>query len=184
MRTYTAEEPVSSDSSFSEPQRPADDVEEASMESFPASDPPATRHGTPATEESASSQAPDSASAALPDIDEKFWRKAILQRNFYRPEVGFDRYRWALRFGQMERRRHKREVEFASVVAELEAAWSQFGGPAGLSWEQARDAVRDSWEHGDTLQAEAIASHGGFNTPPTFCDHGKRVPRNIDEPNT
>ena len=105
---------------------------------------------------------------SLPEIDGKYWRKAILQRSYYRPEVGFDRYQWALRFGQMARKRHHGNVEFSQVVDDLAAAWKQFGGPVGMSWEEACSAIEDSWAHTDTLQAEAIASHAGFKSPPNF----------------
>jgi hypothetical protein len=116
--------------------------------------------------------------------EETFWHKAIHQHNFYRPEIGFDRYRWALRFGRLARKRHKGDVSFSAVAAELEKAWKDHGGPSGLSWEEARDAVHAAWERSGTLQAEAIASHAGFKEPPTFSDNGGIVPRNVDEPNS
>jgi len=120
----------------------------------------------------------------LPEIDDKFWRHAILQRDYYRPEVGFDRYRWALRFGQMARKRHHGSVTFTEVMDELAAAWKDHGGPSGLSWEEACAAVQDSWEHSHTKLAETIASQAGFKSPPNFREHGNLVPRNLDEPNT
>ncbi|HUB27077.1 MAG TPA: hypothetical protein VL992_16750 [Tepidisphaeraceae bacterium] len=119
----------------------------------------------------------------LPEIDERYWRKAILQRSYYRREIGFDRYRWALRFGQMARRRHHGTVEFAEVIHDLASAWAQFGGPIGLSWEEACAAIEDSWAHTSTIQAEAIASQGGYKSPPSFKEHGHLVPRNMDEAN-
>jgi hypothetical protein len=170
-----------------------DDVDEASMESFPASDAPGTRHGSVVPSEQASHAdnspkdepartAHESDSPA--DIDEKFWRKAILQHTFYKPEVGFDRYRWALRFGQHARRRHKGNASFEEVAADLSASWLAFGGPAGLTWDEARDAVYAAWEHAGMMNAEAIAGRGGFKEPPTFSSQGNVVPRNIDEPNS
>lgn len=120
----------------------------------------------------------------LPEIDEKFWRNAILQRAYYRPKVSFDKYRWALRFGQMARKRHGGDADFAEVMDELAAAWKDHGGPSGLSWEEASAAVHDSWDHHGTIQGEATASQAGFKSPPTFCEHGSHVPRNIDEPNS
>jgi hypothetical protein len=49
-------------------------------------------------------------------------------------------------------------VEFDSVAAELEAAWSRYGGRSGLTWRQAYEAVRDSWHYTDALLADALAT--------------------------
>jgi hypothetical protein len=117
------------------------------------------------------------------DPDERYWRDAILQRCYYREEIGFDRYRWALRYGQQARKHHKHPVELHDVLAELADGWAKFGGPSGLTWAQARDAVIDSWYRTDMLLAEAIANHAGYKAPPTFAERGTRVPRNVDEAN-
>jgi hypothetical protein len=164
-----------------EAKKAADDVEEASMESFPASDAPASRHGaliSPGQTSRAGKHQDDTSQS-----DEQFWRDAILQRGFYKPEVGFDRYRWALHFGQMARKHHKHDATFETAIADLESGWKEYGGPSGLSWEEAREAVQASWEHTGTLLAEAVAGRAGFKRPPTFSEHGSVVPRNIDEPN-
>jgi hypothetical protein len=123
--------------------------------------------------------------ADLPDadIDEKYWRQAILQRRYYRDDVGFDKYRWALRYGQLAHMRHGGHADFHDLITELAAGWGQFGGPSGLTWEEARGAIEDSWNQTDSLLAESIASRAGFKRPPTFSDHGNVVPRNIDEAN-
>ena len=115
--------------------------------------------------------------------DEQFWRKALLQEGEPGEGAVIDRYRWAMRYEQMARKRHKKNVSFEEVVTELEAAWNQYGGPPGLSWPQAKAALRDSWERTDGLLADTIAGRAGFKRPPTFADHGGCVPRNIDEPN-
>jgi hypothetical protein len=128
-------------------------------------------------------QATQSNLAEHADIDEKYWRAAILQKPYYRGEIGFDRYRWALNYGQMARKRHGHDVKIDQVLQELADGWSKFGGPSGLTWEEAHEAVKDSWNYTDTLVAESIAKQAGFKSPPTFTEHGARVPRNLDEPN-
>jgi hypothetical protein len=117
------------------------------------------------------------------DIDEEYWREAILQKSYYRSDIGFDRYRWALRCGLLARRYCGKKTGLKDVLAGLAKGWSKFGGPTGLTWEQARDAVTDAWEHADMLLADSIANRGGFKSPPTFSEHGSLVPRNFDEPN-
>jgi len=121
---------------------------------------------------------------SIDDIDDKYWRETILQRSYYRSDIGFDRYRWALHFGQMARKLHGNATVLKDVLTDLERDWMKFGGPSGLSWDEAREAVKDAWEQADTLVADAIANQGGFKSPPTFIEHGSRVPRNVDESNT
>jgi hypothetical protein len=129
-------------------------------------------------------KASNSIDAASADIDEKYWREAILQKSYYRGDIGFDRYRWALRYGQMARKQHGNKTVLKDVLTDLADGWSKFGGPSGLTWEEACDAVRDAWDHTDVLVADAIANQAGFKSPPTFAEHGSLVPRNVDEPNT
>ncbi len=116
-------------------------------------------------------------------IDETYWRDAILQRQYYGEKIGFDRYRWALGYEQSVCLRNGRQMEINEVLADLADGWTKFGGPTGLTWEEARDAVIDSWYRTDTLMAEAIANQAGFKTPPTFSERGSKVPRNVDEAN-
>ena len=118
------------------------------------------------------------------DVDETYWRDAILQKKYYRQDIDFDRYLWALRYGQQARGRHGHQVEIAEVLQDLSEGWAKFGGPSGLTWEEARDAVIDSWHRTDMLMAEAIANQAGFKTPPTFMERGTKVPRNLDEANS
>jgi hypothetical protein len=120
------------------------------------------------------------------DLDEKYWREAVLSKPYYRAQIGFDRYRWALRYGLLAHQRHGgkgRNVETGDIIRELMAGWEKFGKPSGLTWDEAREAVIDSWSHADSLIADSIANHGGFDSPPTFTEQGCLVPRNLDEPN-
>ena len=74
-------------------------------------------------------------------------------------------------------------MEMKELLAELAAGWNKFGGPRGLTWESAQEAVVDTWNYADLLIADAIANQAAFKSPPTFAEHGSRVPRNLDEPN-
>jgi hypothetical protein len=118
------------------------------------------------------------------DIDAKYWREAVVQPDSLVHDVRFDRYRWALRYRQNARHHHGRNLEMNALLKELAEGWSKFGGPSELTLVEARQAIMDSWSHTDTLAADAEANQGGFKSPPTFAQHGARVPRNIDESNT
>lgn len=117
------------------------------------------------------------------EIDEAYWKEAKAQHRYFKPEISFDRYRWALRYGQMARQRHGVDVTFEQIEADLRAGWSEFGGASQLTWDEAAGAIRAAWEYKGTLAGENMAQHGQFSHPPTFTDQGDLVPRGRDEPN-
>lgn len=117
-------------------------------------------------------------------IDTKYWRDAVLQLSSKGHDAAFDRYRWALRYRQAAKHHHGRNVEQDELLRELAHGWGEYGGPSELTLEEARKAIVDSWNHGETLIAEASANQAGFKSPPTFAQNGSRVPRNLDESNS
>jgi len=117
-----------------------------------------------------------------PEFDEKFWREAIQGRDYYRSEIGFESYRFAIEYGQVARANRGEEATFEQIEADLQKEWASFAPDARISWEQARGAVADAFKN-STKRADAIAQRGDFAKPPTFGEQGENVPRNLDEPN-
>jgi hypothetical protein len=117
------------------------------------------------------------------EVDLHYWHKAVLQIRNGKRGAKFDRYRWALRYEQLARKRHGCGVNLKDVLADLTAGWDRFGGPSDLTLIEAKEAITNSWHRSDELTADAIANHQGFKSPPTFTDQGTLVPRNIDEAN-
>jgi hypothetical protein len=119
------------------------------------------------------------------EVDFHYWHSAVLQtRNGWKGGHKFDRYRWALHYEQLARKRHGCDVNLKDVLADLTAGWDKFGGPHGLTLNEAKEAVTNSWHRSDELTADTIANHKGFESPPTFLEKGTLVPRNFDEANS
>jgi hypothetical protein len=118
------------------------------------------------------------------EMDAYYWNKAVFQTRIPRDGGRFDRYRWALHYEQLARKRHGCNVNLKDVLAELVSGWEKYGGPDDLTLAEATDAITNSWHRSDELTADAIANHQGFKSPPTFAEKGTLVPRNVDEANT
>lgn len=135
----------------------------------------------------ATPQSPDRPSRPAQDMDnfdESYWQQTIKTRPYYRDEVGFDKYREALRYGSEARRKYGADASFDKIEHELASSWKS---QSGLSWSEARGAIEDAWKSGDTWKdskvGEAVAQQGGFDHPPTFDQDGSMTPRGRDEPN-
>jgi hypothetical protein len=118
------------------------------------------------------------------ELDAYYWNNAVFQPRTPRKGLKFDRYRWALHYEQLARKRYGCGVNLKDVLAELTAGWEKFGGPEGLTLADAKEAITNSWHRSDELTADAIANQQGFKQPPTFADQGTLVPRNVDEANS
>ena len=86
--------------------------------------------------------------AVNPTVEEAYWR-AEHARHPYGPGTSFEPYRTAYRYGWEERLRRPLDRNFVDSEPELEAGWEKTRGASGLSWTQARLAVRDAWERAD-----------------------------------
>ncbi|MGH9458209.1 MAG: hypothetical protein ACRD2J_11290 [Thermoanaerobaculia bacterium] len=87
------------------------------------------------------------AEAVNPTEEEAHWRSEYPHRPYARPEVPYDRYQPAYRFGW------EKAVlptftgrSFEDIEPELEHHWHTTRGEGGLAWNEARPAVRDAWD--------------------------------------
>ncbi len=117
-----------------------------------------------------------------PQHDDPRWREQITRRAWYNPAISFEHYESALALGRSSREKLT-NATFEQVVDELALQWAKGHGGTTPPWDQVRAAVEDAWNRGDEFSADAIALEGGFKSPPTFLEHGRSTPRNLDEPN-
>lgn len=75
---------------------------------------------------------------------DSFWRRSFRGRPYIDAGQGYEHYRPAFRYGWQARNRLGGRA-FEDVEAELEAGWD--AAAAGLSWDEARPAVRDAYTH-------------------------------------
>jgi hypothetical protein len=83
---------------------------------------------------------PASLGAAAHD---RYWRQRFKERDYVDPERDYEYYRPAYRYGWESGDRHE-ESEFDRVEQELREGWDP--DKMGLSWEEARPAVRDAFQ--------------------------------------
>ena len=104
----------------------------------PTGDPPET----PSTSQNARGAGTSPAADAA--THDAYWRSSFTKRPYTSPQLGYDHYRPAYRFG-WESQARQPEAEFEDVEAELEERWEN--EPSELSWEEVRPAARDAWIH-------------------------------------
>jgi hypothetical protein len=76
--------------------------------------------------------------------DDRFWRESFTGRPYYRKEFSFDDYEPAYRYGRESFARYPGK-SFDAVAADLERGWDRTKAKSRLTWENAKDAVRDAW---------------------------------------
>jgi hypothetical protein len=78
-------------------------------------------------------------------FDEAHWRVILPQRHYVLLDREFDRdYAPAYRFGHDQRHLHPHS-RFEDVEHSLAVRWSQLKVQSRLSWQEAKDAVREAW---------------------------------------
>jgi hypothetical protein len=83
-----------------------------------------------------------------PEVD--YWRGAYKTRPYARAEYDYDRdYAPAYRYGVESRNQHRDRHWDDSLEADLRSDWDKTRGSSRLEWNDARAAVRDSWDRTD-----------------------------------
>jgi hypothetical protein len=83
------------------------------------------------------------AEAINPTIEEEYWRRTYATRPYVRSGSDYDTYRPAYQYGWESYARFQGR-RFDEVEPELRSDWEGRRDP-GLSWDNAREAVRDAW---------------------------------------
>lgn len=82
-----------------------------------------------------------------PTEEETYWRGVYESRPYADPDLSYDDYGPAYRYGWeswVERVDSKKK--FDQVEADLRAGWERSKANTRLTWDKAKDAVRDSWQ--------------------------------------
>ena len=80
-----------------------------------------------------------------PAAEEAYWRETYLTRPYVNREATFNEYRPAYSYGVDAHRRYEGQ-SFEQAEPELMRDWDRVKGMSSLTWEDAKHAVRDSWQ--------------------------------------
>jgi hypothetical protein len=80
-----------------------------------------------------------------PSDEHEFWRKEYKDRPYFVADTPYEQYGPAFQFGWESCLSHKGKT-FKDVEAQLERDWERQRGQSKLSWDHARNAVRDAWQ--------------------------------------
>ena len=84
--------------------------------------------------------------AVNPTVEDAYWRENYPQRPYYDPDVAYDEYAPAYRYGWETYDRYSRERKsWDDVESDLERGWDRARGRSRLAWDRAKDATQDAW---------------------------------------
>jgi hypothetical protein len=83
------------------------------------------------------------AEAIDPTIELDYWQKNYTTRNYYDPNLPFETYEPAYRTGWES---YDPNASFAEREAEIRRRWEAENRNSKLTWNQAREAIHDSWQ--------------------------------------
>lgn len=88
------------------------------------------------------------AEAIDPTVESAYWRENYSKRPYYDPDMDYDDYEPAYRYGWESRVRYP-EQRFEDIEPDLEAGWPDVQPTSQLGWSKARHATRDAWDRID-----------------------------------
>ena len=86
------------------------------------------------------------AKAIDPTAEEAYWRENYSSRPYVTRGANFNDYRPAYRYGVDAYTRHE-GLSFEQAEPELMHDWDRVKGISSLTWENAKHATRDAWQH-------------------------------------
>jgi hypothetical protein len=90
------------------------------------------------------------AERADPTVETEYWRSNYASRPYYSSSYDFDTdYAPAYAYGSDARLRYKDRVWDDRLESDLSSGWEKTKAKSRLTWEQAKDAVRDAWQRDD-----------------------------------
>ena len=84
-----------------------------------------------------------------PTGEVEYWKSAHTSRPYYDKTHTFDDYEPAYRYGWESRSQHRDRQWDDKLENDLARGWETAKGKSRMTWERAKDAVRDSWDRTD-----------------------------------
>ena len=84
-----------------------------------------------------------------PTVEDAHWRNNYSSRPYVKSGSKYELYQPAYRYGWECRSRYA-NCNWDEVEPELERGWNSNAANSAMSWNAARDAARDAWDHADT----------------------------------
>ena len=81
------------------------------------------------------------------ESEKKYWQDSYKSRPYYREGDEYTRYEPAYRYGLQTYNGHAGKSFDELDSAELQKGWDSARGSSDMTWDEAKDAVRDSYEH-------------------------------------
>ena len=100
------------------------------------------------------------AEAVNPTVEDEYWRRNYVSRDYVDPDTDYDEYRPAYQYGWESYSRHAEQGKsFDEVSNDLERNWRDRRGQSHLEWGHAKPAVRDAWSRCETNRNQGGSSN-------------------------
>ncbi len=106
-----------------------------------------------------------------PTVEDAFWREQYRTRSYYDPTVGYETYQPAYRTGWES---YDPSMTFEEREAELRQRWEVENRDSNLSWNEAREAMRDSWSR---IGDQYYSRHNAAGVDATATDASRPKPK-------
>lgn len=90
--------------------------------------------------------------------ENEYWRNEYISRPYYKSDTSYSIYEPAYQFGFDNYLQYGGKPYDSLDANQLKSQWERSHGTSSLSWEQARPAVRDAYEHMLNSRAETTTS--------------------------
>ncbi|HEX5635176.1 MAG TPA: hypothetical protein VFX50_18155, partial [Gemmatimonadales bacterium] len=77
--------------------------------------------------------------------EESWWRDNFRSRPYASPDLDFDHYRGAYRYGFENANRHHGRT-WTEIESDLRNGWDRYEYRGKSTWEDVKDAARDAWD--------------------------------------
>jgi len=81
-----------------------------------------------------------------PTAEDAYWKSNYSTRPYVDKGAPYDTYRPAYQYGWESKGRHAGR-QFDAIEADLERDWQASKARSSLTWQKAKPAVRDAWDH-------------------------------------